>query len=159
MGDDIRIIITDANFDYMQWVYDKIRDIRNIEIYPHLPINEYSRLLSESHILLFPSRYESFGLVILDAMASGVIPVAFNVRGVVRDVLLNDKVLSDYIIDYPNIKLFIKKILELYNLWNRSNDKFKELILEACKLANEYSWNNVGILWAKVLGKLLKETH
>lgn len=157
LGEDVKIIITDANYDYMQWIYDKIRNIRNIELYPHIPLNELASYLSEAHVLLFPSRYESFGLVVLDAMASGVIPVAFNVRGVVRDVLYRNDALSKYVVEYPNVQLFITRILELYELWHRHIDVFNELINEVCKIASKYSWNNIGILWAKTLKSLIKE--
>lgn len=40
------------------------------------------RLLPVGHVLLLPSRLESFGLAALEAMACGVVPVATNVGGV-----------------------------------------------------------------------------
>jgi glycosyltransferase involved in cell wall biosynthesis len=40
------------------------------------------RLIPAAHVLLMPSELESFGLVALEAMACGVVPVATNVGGV-----------------------------------------------------------------------------
>ena len=156
LGNNVRIIITDANYDYMQWIYNKIRNIRNVELYPHVSFNELAKLFSEAHVLLFPSRYESFGLAVLDAMASGIVPVAFNVRGFVQDVLLHNKALSKYIVEYPNVQLFISRVLELYELWYKHIDEFNKLVHEVCKIASNYSWNNISVLWAKTLKSIIE---
>ena len=44
--------------------------------------NHVERLIPLAHVLLMPSELESFGLVALEAMACGVVPVATNVGGV-----------------------------------------------------------------------------
>jgi L-malate glycosyltransferase len=44
--------------------------------------NHVERLIPLAHVLLMPSDLESFGLVALEAMACGVVPVATNVGGV-----------------------------------------------------------------------------
>lgn len=45
------------------------------------------RVLRAHDVLLFPSRYEGQGLVLLEAMATGCVPVASNIRGV-TDVMV-----------------------------------------------------------------------
>ncbi len=150
---DVRIIITDANYDYMQSIYKRIRGIPNVELYPHLPINDYAKLLSESHVLLFPSRYESFGRVVLDALATGALPVTFNVRGFVRDVLLRST-LGEFVVEYGDIATFVSKVIQIYTIWKRNREKYYELVNEACKLANRYSWRNVAPLWANAFKEI-----
>jgi len=44
--------------------------------------NQIQDLLPQAHVLLMPSEMESFGLVALEAMACGVVPVATRVGGV-----------------------------------------------------------------------------
>ena len=44
--------------------------------------NHVERLIPLAHVLLMPSEMESFGLVALEAMACGVVPVATRVGGV-----------------------------------------------------------------------------
>jgi len=89
-------------------------------------------------VLLFPSRYESFGRVVLDSLASGVIPVAFRVRGVVEDVLLKTE-LNRYVVNYPDLSSFINNVIELYRLWYRCPDEYYALVALSCNIANKYS--------------------
>jgi len=42
-----------------------------LEIYPTLPPKELARLVAQARLMLFPSDYEGFGLVALEAMAAG----------------------------------------------------------------------------------------
>ncbi len=51
--------------------------------------NHVERLIPLAHVLLMPSELESFGLVALEAMACGVVPVATNVGGVAE--LITDR--------------------------------------------------------------------
>jgi|GEM_PF-909927 len=156
LGHEVKIVITDATSGHLSYLYDRIKGISQIELYGYLPIEKFVKLLSKAHILLFPSRYESFGRVVLDALACGVIPVAFNVRGFVRDVILKTK-LSYYVVDYPSLTAFIIKILELYKLWTQSPDKFSTLSTYACNIAKQYNWDNVGALWATVFKRTASE--
>ena len=49
------------------------------------------RLLAEHDILLFPSRYEGLGLVLVEAMACGCVPVASRIQGVTDHVVDDGK--------------------------------------------------------------------
>ena len=51
--------------------------------------NHVERLIPLAHVLLMPSELESFGLVALEGMACGVVPVATNVGGVAE--LITDR--------------------------------------------------------------------
>jgi L-malate glycosyltransferase len=59
---------------------------RQLKIDKHISFlgkqNHVERLIPLAHVLLMPSDLESFGLVALEAMACGVVPVATNVGGV-----------------------------------------------------------------------------
>ncbi len=153
---NIRIVITDSNYDYMAWIYEKLKGIPNITLYPHLPLNEYAKVLSEAHVLLFPTRYESYGLVVLDAMATGVIPVSFKVRGFIEDVLMRTE-FRDYVVNYPDVHGFLVKVMRLYELYNNHVDKYEKLTIKACNLARLFSWDNVAGKWAYELNFILNK--
>jgi N-acetyl-alpha-D-glucosaminyl L-malate synthase BshA len=59
---------------------------RELHVAPHVSFlgkqNHVERLIPLAHVLLMPSEMESFGLVSLEAMACGVVPVATRVGGV-----------------------------------------------------------------------------
>jgi len=148
LGQEVRIVVTEVASDYLGCLYDKVKGLRQVELHEHLPAGEYARLLSEAHVLLFPSRYESFGRVVLDALAAGVIPVAFNVRGFVRDALLRTK-LGHYIVNYPDLASFAQRVLELSMLWHKRPNEYEALSALARSIAEQYSWDKVGKLWAE----------
>jgi glycosyltransferase involved in cell wall biosynthesis len=148
LGQEVRIVITEVASDYLSCLYDKVKGLPQVELHERLPAREYARLLSKAHVLLFPSRYESFGRVVLDALAARVIPVAFNVRGFVRDVLLRTK-LGRYVVNYPDLMGFTQRVLELFKLWHKRPDEYEALSTLACNIAEQYSWDKVGKLWAE----------
>jgi glycosyltransferase involved in cell wall biosynthesis len=154
LGQGVRIVVTEATSDYLSHIYEKIKGLRRIELHEHLPAGEYARLLSEAHVLLFPSRYESFGRVVLDALAAGVIPVAFNVRGFVRDVLLRTR-LGHYVVDYPDLTGFAQRVLKLFRLWHKRPDEYEALSTLACNIAGQYSWDKIDKLWAEEFKRIV----
>ena len=52
--------------------------------------NHVERLIPLAHVLLMPSEMESFGLVALEAMACGVVPVATRVGGVPELIIASE---------------------------------------------------------------------
>jgi N-acetyl-alpha-D-glucosaminyl L-malate synthase BshA len=66
---------------------------RDLKVEKHVSFlgkqSHVERLIPLAHVLLMPSELESFGLVALEAMACGVVPVATNVGGVAE--LITDR--------------------------------------------------------------------
>jgi glycosyltransferase involved in cell wall biosynthesis len=54
---------------------------RNVKFLGKMEHNEISDVLNKSHIFFFPSKTDTFGIVILEAIACGLPVVAFNVEG------------------------------------------------------------------------------
>jgi len=147
-----RIRFRIISYGFLTTLYEEIRHYRNVEIIKRLPAKEYAKVLSGSHVLLFPSRYESFGLVVLDAFAAGLPVVAFNVRGVVRDIMLRDCTQKTYVIDYCDINAFTRRIVELSRLWYDKPELYLDLATKCRKVAERYSWS----IFAKKFASLLQ---
>jgi glycosyltransferase involved in cell wall biosynthesis len=59
--------------------------------YQHIPNAECLKLMGESDVLLLPSRTEPFGMVTVEAMAMGCIPIAYDVESGSREIIENEK--------------------------------------------------------------------
>lgn len=74
--------------------------------------NDIQACLDSSDILLFPSNYEGFGLVLIEAMARGVIPIASKLEKV-TDMIIDDGS-SGFLVEKGNSSHFVNVILDLY---------------------------------------------
>jgi glycosyltransferase involved in cell wall biosynthesis len=86
----------------------RLDDVNYYGIVSHKRLKEE---LSKSHLLLHPSLEESFGVILIEAMASGIPAIGGNNSGAVPWVL-NNKFLEVDVTNPNNIHL---KILELLN--------------------------------------------
>lgn len=83
-------------------------------------------ILKSSDIFILPSLKEAFGLVVLEAMASGVIAIATNTGGTV-DIIENGK--TGYLIPSKNSDVIVETIFNILN----NPDKKREIELSALK--------------------------
>jgi len=101
--------------------------------------------LANSNIYLHPATYEPFGLVLLEAMASGLPVVCLNGDGN-KDIIVEGK--NGFMIDPPNAEKFVEKIL----LLKKNSEKYSELSAYARIFADGYDIENYA-------NKLLKIYH
>lgn len=62
---------------------------RNVTFIGPVPPHRVPAVLASHHVLLFPSRFEGLGISLVEAMATGCVPVASRIRGV-----------TDFVIDH-----------------------------------------------------------
>ena len=74
-------------------------------------VSDVENYLKESHIYLHTATYEPFGLVFLEAMASGLPCIALDGKGN-RDLIVNDK--NGYLLDQQSASSFADTILNLF---------------------------------------------
>lgn len=113
----------------------------------------HSALISQingSHFLIHPSREESFGVVLIEAMAQGVPPIGGKTSGAVPWVINNGKLLTD--IQSP---VEIKRTI--VNLINNDSE-YRDISLECYyNTLNRFSKTNVADLYIKYYSKIIQE--
>ena len=62
-------------------------DLSNVRFLGAVPREAVPDILSDADVYLFPSRYEGFGLSLVEAMASGCVPVASAISGVTDTIV------------------------------------------------------------------------
>lgn len=99
-----------------------------IEFLGHLAHSLVIENLAKASMLILPSRREGLPLVILEAIATGVIPVASNVGGIAeileKNFLVEEK--DSFVNDFAN------KVVQLIN-----NPKYPKINI------NDYTWENI----------------
>ena len=90
-------------------------------------------------ILILPSYYEGFGIVILEAMSFGMIPiVSWNTAG--PDIFAQSE-LSNFLINPGDIKAIQKHLVELNRMSNADLDRLGRI---AAELTKAFDFENYG---------------
>ena len=98
-----------------------------------------------SSIYLMTSYTESFGLVLIESMSYGVVPIAFSSAEGARDIIRNGY--NGYLIDNRNEHEMAQKVLYLLS----NKDKLKELSDNAYLTSKKYTKENAYKKWIKLL--------
>ncbi|WP_164522079.1 glycosyltransferase [Halocella sp. SP3-1] len=102
------------------------------------PSKNVDVIFKSASIFAFTSRFEGFGMVLLEAMSFGIPCISFDCPSGPRDII--DDGINGYLIEDRNLKKYKKKLLELMNNCEL-RDRFSN---ESFMKAN--SWNNNEIL-------------
>jgi glycosyltransferase involved in cell wall biosynthesis len=94
-------------------------------------VNDVAFYLKQSDIFIHPAIYEPFGLVLLEAMASGL-PVISMDGGGNRDIVVDGK--NGYLINSNDAHLFFEKILHLLS----NKNQYKIMSDFAQRFAKQY---------------------
>lgn len=130
-------------------IYGDKTNYSKFKAFNHLGYLNRANLRKEmlnNDILILPSLFDSFGLVVLEAMAMGLMPIVSENTGA-ADCISNDE---GYIVQNRNIEMLKEVIKEAY--FNRSelNLKRRKAILKSQK----YSWDNYYNNFNEIIGKL-----
>ena len=111
---------------------EKLGIQKNVEFMGYLPDSEMQKQYSKASIFVSPSRYEGFGIVLLEALASGLPLVATN-TGISSKVIEENK--NGFLVDYDNMGDAILKLLRDKKLRSRMGQRSREI-------ARDYSWSS-----------------
>ena len=125
--------------------YIKYKKLKNVSILGFKNQKELVDIYKNSDLLLVTSEYETWGLVINEAMASGIPVIASNNCGASFD-LISKK--TGFI--YKNEKDLIKKILKI----SKSRNLEKSMKKNVIKKVKDYSINKTVLSIKKILYKL-----
>lgn len=118
-------------------------NIPRVKFLGHL--NDPTWLYSESSILLLTSDKEGFGLVIVEGMLKGCVPVIYNSYLAAEDIIDND--VNGVLVTPFNQQEFISRLKELME----NESKLEEMSKNAIKKAETFLPENIIPLWNNII--------
>lgn len=131
--------------------YQKLMDELGID--PHRchlygPVSDVKTEYLSSSIFVLPSRFEGFGLVIIEAMACGVPVVTFDCENGPRSIITND--VDGFLVPPFDVNLMADKVMLLMK-----NQELRCRMGEnAQKTASQYEMDKIGIQWKQLFDEL-----
>lgn len=112
-------------------------------------VNNISEKYLESSIFVLSSRYEGFGMVIIEAMACGLPPVSFTCPCGPKDII-NDGT-DGLLVENGNIRQLADKICYLIE----HEDERKRMGQTARENVNRFSMENIGRQWEELFDEII----
>jgi alpha-maltose-1-phosphate synthase len=94
---------------------------------------EIVREMHDAHVLVLPSVFEGFGLVIVEAMATGM-PVIASTHSAGPDILREG--VEGFVLEPDDVDGLVERLDEL----RKDRDRVIEMGNAACERAQEFSW-------------------
>jgi glycosyltransferase involved in cell wall biosynthesis len=132
------IIIGSGKFSYIAETLQKKYD--NVNYYGYVGDHTLAGAYSSSHVLIYPSRYDEFGIGILEANATGTPVIASNLAGP-REIIMNG--VNGFLIDSEVTEDLVKAVLHLRNLCYNSPAEYQKCSKNARLHALKYDWTQV----------------
>lgn len=110
------------------------------------------RLLAKSHLILFPSRWETYGLVPLEGMASGTPSVSFDIPGP-TEYIRNGR--NGYLVN--TLQQMVRCIGDVAGSIN--DEEYRNLSGNALTDAKEYDWSLIAQKYQNMFNSVLDETE
>ncbi|MFA7444464.1 MAG: glycosyltransferase family 4 protein [Flavobacteriaceae bacterium] len=130
----------------VQKVIDKKNLTASVSVFE--PVSDISKKYSEASLLLLTSRFESFGLVLVEAMHCGLPCVAFDAPTGPSSILKNNH--NGFLIPCFDTEMFSQKIIELIE-----NEKLrKQMGANALKSTAKFDFDRVMDKWLMLYQKL-----
>lgn len=107
--------------------------------------------MQESHVLIMPSHYEGHPIVLMEAMANGVVPIVSKLEGHTDHVV--DHKENGYLCRVGNTNDFSNAIIELANNYNRLHSMSKK---SWEKVLNNYSIEAMGYKYIELIESNMK---
>ncbi len=131
--------------------YQKLMDELGID--PHRchlygPVSDVKTEYLSSSIFVLPSRFEGFGLVIIEAMACGIPVIAFDCENGPRSIITDGE--NGFLIPAFDVNLMAEKVMLLMK-----NQELQYRMGEnAQKAASQYEMDKIGLQWKHLFDEL-----
>ncbi len=112
--------------------------------------DKLQKMYKDKHVFVLMSKYEGLPIALLEAMAAGMVPVCFNIRSGVPELICHNK--NGLLIENDN-DAFISaiKILQDQNVWNKMSKAARSLI------ESSYGTKSTVYPWIELYESLKKE--
>jgi starch synthase len=124
-----------------------IQEMSQVKMLGKLPNAELASIMAVSDVFVFPSYFEGFGLVLLEAMAAGL-PALTTAATAGPDIVTQDH--DGWITDAGDLDQLVNAMQ--FCLQNR--DKIAQMGINARETAERFSWDAYGDRWQKILEKI-----
>ncbi|MGX6591113.1 glycosyltransferase family 4 protein [Cetobacterium ceti] len=158
---DIWNIIEKKNKDWKLDIYGdgSLREILEIKIKKinlkniHLkePIKNVKEELLKNSVYVSTSKYEGFGLAILEAMHCGLPIISFDCQSGPRELIRDGK--NGYLIPQEDINSYANKLLELMNNF----EKRKQMGYESKKRSYDFTEDKIMNMWRELFEEVLSK--
>jgi glycosyltransferase involved in cell wall biosynthesis len=115
------------------------------------PVTDVKKKYLSSSVFVLPSRFEGFGLVIIESMACGVPVVSFDCENGPRSIITDGE--DGFLIPPFDINLLAKKIMLLMN----DHELRCAMGINAQKAASQYEMDKIGLQWRLLFEELKGE--
>ena len=106
---------------------------------------------NKSKIFCVTSLFEGFGLVLVEAMKFGVVPVAFNSYPNACDII--DNSINGFLVSPFDIDAYAKRLSELIE----DEDKLNKMSTKAVLKSESFDMNMIGIKWVQLINEISLE--
>ena len=122
----------------------RCRSSGNVRVLGKLPHEKLASIMSQSDVFVFPSYFEGFALVLLEAMAAGL-PVLTTTATAAPDIISERR--EGFIVPPGDLDALIEKMIFCLN----NRDWVTEMSMHARAVAEKFSWDAYGDRWLKIL--------
>jgi glycosyltransferase involved in cell wall biosynthesis len=131
--------------------YNKIIDELGIDknrCHLYGPTNDVMKEYLSSSIFMLPSRFEGFGLVIIESMACGVPVVSFDCENGPRSIITDGE--NGFLVQPFDIMAYAERVMQLM----RNEELRKRMGANAQKVVSQYDLDIVGLQWKQLFDEL-----
>ncbi len=139
VGQNSKIVLVGELIDNYKKMFERLISSLGNRVFLFRKTPHPENYLKKSRILVLPSLYESFGNVLLEAMACGVPSVAFmpdgdKIKTASNELIINGK--NGFLVKDK------KEMAEKINLLLKDKKLWKKMSKDSIKLSKKYSWEN-----------------
>ena len=115
----------------------------------HGPITEVRKEYLQSSLFVLPSRYEGFGLVLIEAMACGLPVVSFECENGPRNIISDGQ--NGFLVQPFDVDAFAERLLMLI----RNEELRQKMGVEAHQSSRQYQIENIALRWKSLFEELM----